>query len=335
MYAKCPKCGSDRTHSSRVRPGERTATTVFMKPMRCRQCKERFWVQNPSAYMGAAALLGGTALFLGLVWLVVMHATRSQEIYLPTHNRADAPLAVPEARTDDADLQAAAAQAPDTQAPESGNAPPAQQSGAGLSSPEDRTITVQWYRDNAEKGDLDAQYKLGLLHLTGKGALQDFGEAAKWLKLAAEQGHPQAQYQLGLIYRVGHGVQTDQAQAYKWLNLAAAAGVNQAVLVRNEVMRQLSAEQLATAQKASREWQATRPKVAPAGESKPVAAEAEQAATEATKPSAAEAKEAGSEQPPPSSEAKRQPAKKPQSESAQPTLKARAELPDGATGAKN
>jgi TPR repeat protein len=238
-----------------------------MKPMRCRQCKERFWVQNPSSYVAAGAIAGGVLLFLGLVWLVVMHATRSQDTILlaPTVAGTPADYSQPPARQDDADIRAADADTPTTK-PGSGapaksdvEAAPAQ-ADTGLKMPDDRAITVQWYRENAEKGDLDAQYKLGLLHLTGKGALQDFGEAAKWLKLSAEQGHPQAQFQLGLIYRVGHGVPIDPGQAYKWLNLAAAAGVNQAVLVRNEVMRSLSTDQLAQAQKASREWQATRPK---------------------------------------------------------------------------
>lgn len=267
MYAKCPKCGTDKTHSSRVRPGERTATTLFMKPMRCRQCKERFWVQNPSSYVAAAAMAGGLLLFLGLVWLVVMHASRSQETVLLGPSAAGSPAAYPPepARQDDADIRAADADAPTTKPASDAPAKTADAAEPILSEdslkiPDDRSITVQWYRENAEKGDLDAQYKLGLLHLTGKGALQDFGEAAKWLKLSAEQGHPQAQFQLGLIYRVGHGVPIDAGQAYKWLNLAAAAGVNQAVLVRNEIMRSLSTDQLAQAQKASREWQASRPK---------------------------------------------------------------------------
>jgi uncharacterized protein len=250
MYAKCPKCGSEKTHSSRVRPGERTTSTLFLKPMRCRQCKERFWVQNRGAYVAAGAMVLGGVMFLGLIWLVVTYATRNQDMPL-------LPQPAVAATDPQADLRSADARAPEV-APVPPPVPVEVATPPGLKGTEDRAITVEWYRENAEKGDLDAQYKLGLLHLTGKGALQDFAEAAKWLKLAADQGHSLAQYHLGLIYRVGHGVPTDQAQAYKWLNLAAAAGVSQAVLVRNEVLRQLSADQLAQAQKASREWQASR-----------------------------------------------------------------------------
>jgi TPR repeat protein len=113
---------------------------------------------------------------------------------------------------------------------------------------------VRLYQESAENGNSDAQYKLGLLYLTGNGALQDFAEAAKWLKLAAEQGYALAQYELGLIYRVGHGVAVDPIQSYVWLNLAAAAGIQQAVAAREEAMRSLNGKQLAQAQKASRDW---------------------------------------------------------------------------------
>ena len=58
MYAKCIKCGSEKTHSSRVRPGERTAAMLFRRPIRCRECKERFWVQNPNAYFAAGSSAG-------------------------------------------------------------------------------------------------------------------------------------------------------------------------------------------------------------------------------------------------------------------------------------
>jgi len=123
---------------------------------------------------------------------------------------------------------------------------------------DDHHFTVQLYHDSAENGEADAQYKLGLLYLTGNGALQDFAEAAKWLKRAAEQGYALAQYELGLIYRTGYGLATDPVQSYMWLNLAAAAGIQQAVAARDDVMRSLSSKQLAQAQKVSREWLTSR-----------------------------------------------------------------------------
>jgi hypothetical protein len=133
---------------------------------------------------------------------------------------------------------------------------------------DDHHFAVQLYEESAENGDSDAQYKLGLLYLTGNGALQDFAEAAKWLRLAAEQGYALAQYELGLIYRSGYGLAIDQVQSYVWLNLAAAAGVQQAVGARDDVMRSLNTRQLAQAQKISRDWLASRTKPKPSVDGK-------------------------------------------------------------------
>src|SRR6185437_2175741 len=71
MYAKCIKCGSEKTHSSRVRPGERTTGMLFLRPIRCHECKERFWVRNPNAYLAAGAVLGIGAMLITTVWLVI------------------------------------------------------------------------------------------------------------------------------------------------------------------------------------------------------------------------------------------------------------------------
>src|SRR6478752_1244056 len=71
MYAKCIKCGSESTHRSRIRSGERAGGMFFLKPVRCRDCKERFWVRNPSAYFTAAASLAFFALVITTIWLVV------------------------------------------------------------------------------------------------------------------------------------------------------------------------------------------------------------------------------------------------------------------------
>ena len=250
MYAKCIKCGSEKTHSSRVRPGERTMETLFLRPMRCRDCKERFWVRNPNAYLAAGATLAMIGLFIGVIWLIISdtpdrHIVRAPEVGLEQSPSSEAAKPYPDpAARPDAKIALGARSA----------TPSAQELA------DDHHLRVQLYEENAEKGDSDAQYKLGLLYLTGNGALQDFAEAARWLKLAAEQGYALAQYELGLIYRTGQGLVIDQVQSYMWLNLAAAAGIQQAVMVRDEVMKSLSAKQLVQAQKISREWLAARSK---------------------------------------------------------------------------
>jgi hypothetical protein len=259
MSAKCIKCGSQKTHGSRVRTGERTAAMLFLKPVRCQECRERFWVQNPTAYLAAGAVLSFIALLIATAWLVIEQNSVDQYI-VPASD------AQPKQEATGAGKSAASQQTYPSAA-EAGVIPsknyqldrPKKQSAPQVSNPaDDHYFTVRLYQESAESGNSDAQYKLGLLYLTGNGALQDFDEAAKWLKLAAEQGYALAQYELGLIYRTGHGVAIDQVQSYVWLNLAAAAGIQQAVAAREEVMRSLNGKQLAQAQKASREWLASK-----------------------------------------------------------------------------
>ena len=263
MYAKCIKCGSEKTHSSCVRSGERTLGTLFLRPMRCRDCKERFWVRNPNAYIAAGATLAISGLFIGAVWLIISANMTDGYIGAGTGSEQTAVSEAAELYRDPV-TQENARNTGNNKSSDRKTILDAQSATSSAQKlADDHYFRVRLYQESAEKGDSDAQYKLGLLYLTGNGALQDFDEAARWLKLAAEQGYALAQYELGLIYRTGHGFAIDPVKSYMWLNLAAAAGIQQAVMARDEVMRSLSAKQLAQAQKISREWLASRPKSVP------------------------------------------------------------------------
>lgn len=52
---------------------------------------------------------------------------------------------------------------------------------------------------------------------------------------AAQRGEVDAQYLLGLIYAEGRGVEVDLAQAHYWLSLAVAQGDRDAEQLRNVV----------------------------------------------------------------------------------------------------
>ena len=58
-------------------------------------------------------------------------------------------------------------------------------------------------KKEAEHGDADAQYNLGLMYYNGQGIDQDYREAVKWYQKAAEQGNADAQNNLGLMYNKG------------------------------------------------------------------------------------------------------------------------------------
>ena len=86
----------------------------------------------------------------------------------------------------------------------------------------DYATAIQEWTPLAEAGNTAAQFNLGLMYSTGKGVVQDLGEAKKWYLLAGEQGYAKAQYYLGHMYDVGRGVNRDHSEARKWYLLAAA-----------------------------------------------------------------------------------------------------------------
>ncbi|MGU3628725.1 tetratricopeptide repeat protein [Comamonas sp. C24C] len=100
-------------------------------------------------------------------------------------------------------------------------------SGAPLGSStavDQRQLTLQWYAQQAEKGDAEAQNNLGLAYANGDGVPQDYIQAVQWFRKAADQGVALAQYCLGVSYRDAQGVPQDSAQASYWFRKAAEQG---------------------------------------------------------------------------------------------------------------
>jgi len=60
-------------------------------------------------------------------------------------------------------------------------------------------------RKNAEQGNTDSQYDLGLRYAFGKKVPRNYQKAAMWFRKAAEQGSIWGQYSLGRLYHIGEG----------------------------------------------------------------------------------------------------------------------------------
>jgi TPR repeat protein len=73
-------------------------------------------------------------------------------------------------------------------------------------------------------GDAEAQFGRGLKFASGKGAAQDYMQAAEWYRKAAEQNHSLAQFNLGMMYARGQGVACDPVQSRIWFDKAAQQG---------------------------------------------------------------------------------------------------------------
>ena len=72
---------------------------------------------------------------------------------------------------------------------------------------------------------------------------------------AAAQGDVSAFYDLGVAYSTGgHGVACDMIEAHKWFNLAAARGHEEAAWCRADISDEMTAREIAEAQRRAREW---------------------------------------------------------------------------------
>jgi alpha-tubulin suppressor-like RCC1 family protein len=78
-------------------------------------------------------------------------------------------------------------------------------------------------------------------------------QVSELLKVA-EQGNVDAQYNLGRMYANDEGVPEDMVLAYMWWNLAAAQGSENAQDNKDIIEQGMTREQIAEAQRLSREW---------------------------------------------------------------------------------
>jgi uncharacterized protein len=131
--------------------------------------------------------------------------------------------------------------------------------GRGL--PRDHNEAVNWFRRAADQDDAAAQFYLGIMFSEGHGVRQDHIEAAKWFRRAADLGDAYAQYNLGVLYAKGEAGAADNVSAHMWFNLAAAhfptsdtVNRNAALNSRNLVAKKMKPDEIAEAEKRTREW---------------------------------------------------------------------------------
>jgi TPR repeat protein len=72
---------------------------------------------------------------------------------------------------------------------------------------------------------------------------------------AAAAGNISAYYDLGFAFSTGsHGAEIDLIEAHKWFNLAATHGHDEAALCRADIADEMTAREIAEAQRRAREW---------------------------------------------------------------------------------
>jgi TPR repeat protein len=73
-------------------------------------------------------------------------------------------------------------------------------------------------------------------------------------QMMAANGGADTLYNLGMMYCIGRDVEINMVEAHKWLNLAALRGSKEAKSVRSEISAEMSAQEIAEAQKQARSW---------------------------------------------------------------------------------
>lgn len=83
---------------------------------------------------------------------------------------------------------------------------------------------AHWLNQAALQGYAAAQLDVGMLFLGGVGVPQDSETAAAWVAEAANQGFAPGQFQMGLMLQAGVGVEMNQEWAMYWLETSAENG---------------------------------------------------------------------------------------------------------------
>ena len=228
MSRVCPQCGGDKIRSGSLHAHDGVRHLLLHTPLRCRDCRHRFWVFSPLKPLlllaGVGALVGVTAWFA-----LDQHGVQPA---------AQAPASLPHTRAAQGDAEA--------------------QLQMGMRYAEGDGViqndkeAARWFALAAKQGLAEAQYQYGHALLQGRGVVQDYTAAFSWIEKPAQRGYAKAQYSLGELYRYGTGTAVDKARAYLWFNLAAAQGVEAAAKARDSLVWQLKPEQIAAMQEEAR-----------------------------------------------------------------------------------
>ncbi len=86
------------------------------------------------------------------------------------------------------------------------------------------SVSFKKVEQNAEQGNVTAQYFVSIAYQLGLGVETNRAEALKWTKLAANQGMPRAERRLGWMLQNGLGTTANLVEAAKWYRLGAEHG---------------------------------------------------------------------------------------------------------------
>jgi TPR repeat protein len=128
----------------------------------------------------------------------------------------------------------------------------------GQGVPQDYTEAMKWHLKAAAQGEAKAQFSVGVMYFKGLGTPRNLAEAFKWYRRAADQGDPAAQYNLGAMYDKGEAVKRNPVMAATLYTLAATARVTAAAAAKRRLAMSMTAAQLTEAEKQARAFKPKR-----------------------------------------------------------------------------
>lgn len=124
----------------------------------------------------------------------------------------------------------------------------------GQGVPENYGEALKWLQKAAEHGEAKAQFSVGVLYFKGLGMPKNHAEALTWYRRAADQGNATALYNLGAMYAKGETVAQDSVTAYMMYTLAATRGIKAAGVAKEQLAKSMTAAQVSEAEKRAAEW---------------------------------------------------------------------------------
>ncbi len=114
--------------------------------------------------------------------------------------------------------------------------------------PQSYVEAKKWLEPAAEGGDIAALNDLAFIYYNGLTDDPDYAAALKLYERAALQGDSKAQANLGMMHASGTGTAVDTARGYAWYSIAASKGNTTAIINRNNLMIDMSWEDMNRAQ---------------------------------------------------------------------------------------
>jgi len=109
----------------------------------------------------------------------------------------------------------------------------------------------RWLGLTADQDNYSAKNDLAYMLFNGLGGDKDYAKAFELYQQAAKHGDVFAQANLGLMYATGTGTEIDKVRAYAWYSFAASQGNIAAATNRNDLLKDMSWDEINLAQRIS------------------------------------------------------------------------------------